>query len=268
MSASDTTEIRLIATVKAYPAVSTRHGEVVCIAGIRTDSEAPEWVRLWPIDFRGLESSDKFRKYEEITLRAKRSPKDRRPESWSPELESIARTNRFLSADHNWHTRKALVEPLMAESMCEIVRRQELDGTSLGVFRPAEVLDLIAVPNVGEWDDKQKGLLGQLSFLTKDRQPLQKIPYDFKYRYRCSDAGCKTHTQGIVDWELMQAYRGWGGSEEEKLRKVKAKWLDQVCGVDRDTAFFVGNQHQSLRGFLVLGVFWPRVESQLRLQLD
>ena len=40
-------------------------------------------------------------------------------------------------------------------------------------------------------------------------------------------------------------------------RLLRDKFLDQLCGEDRDTYFFVGNQFRHPRGFLVLGVFWP-----------
>ncbi len=56
--------IELIVTVKAYPNISQRYGEVVCVAGIRTDVEPNRWVRLFPIQFRDLEFSKRFKKYQ------------------------------------------------------------------------------------------------------------------------------------------------------------------------------------------------------------
>ena len=47
--------IRLAITVIAYPVISSALGEVVCVAGIRTDSlMQPEWVRLFPFRRRNL----------------------------------------------------------------------------------------------------------------------------------------------------------------------------------------------------------------------
>ena len=54
--------VRLMVTVKAYPNISQRHGEVVCVAGIRTDQAQPAWVRLWPVQFRDLAFADRFEK--------------------------------------------------------------------------------------------------------------------------------------------------------------------------------------------------------------
>lgn len=47
---------------------------------------------------------------------------------------------------------------------------------------------------------------------------------------------------------------------------MKIRWVGDLCASDRDTAFFVGNQHQHLNSFLVLGVWWPeRRPEQLAL---
>jgi len=60
--------IRVVPTVKAYPEASQRHGETVCVAGVRTDVGPYRWVRLWPINFRGLSFDEQFKKYEEIEI--------------------------------------------------------------------------------------------------------------------------------------------------------------------------------------------------------
>ena len=47
------------------------------------------WVRLFPLDYRGLPRASQFKKYEVIELEASKSSKDSRPESFSPVLDSI-----------------------------------------------------------------------------------------------------------------------------------------------------------------------------------
>jgi hypothetical protein len=46
---------------------------------------------------------------------------------------------------------------------------------------------------------------------------------------------------------------------------LRTRWLDEMCGSDKETAFIVGNQHQHPDGFLVLGVWWPPRRDQLSL---
>lgn len=102
--------------------------------------------------------------------------------------------------------------------------------------------------------------LGLRSLFFPGKTGLEKIPYRFRYLYHCDDADCPGHEQTIVDWEIAQLYRTLrdkGDTEADVLRKIKDKWLGQMCSAKRDTAFFVGNQFRNPDGFLVLGVFWP-----------
>ncbi len=94
---------------------------------------------------------------------------------------------------------------------------------------------------------------------------LELIPWRFKYHYECDDPACNTHTQSIVDWEIAATYRRVRNRPHWRER-LKARWLGDLCAPERDTAFFVGNQHQHPNAFLVLGVWWPdRRPQQLAL---
>jgi hypothetical protein len=81
--------LRILPVVKAYPVVDqVSFSEAVCVAGITV--EAPHrWIRLFPLDYRGLERAQQFRKYEITELDVVKSAKDSRPESYAPVLESI-----------------------------------------------------------------------------------------------------------------------------------------------------------------------------------
>lgn len=246
----------VLVTVKAYPEPSQRHGEVVCVAGIRTDVKPYTWVRLWPIDFRGQPVADRFRKYQFVHVDASKSRSDTRPESHRPNLDSLT-TGDQLSTANGWASRRPYVEPLIADSMCGILRRQAEDGTSLGAFRPAEVLDLEITDNK-PWAPEQRNALAQLSLFSADRKELEWIPHRFHYRYRCAEEGCNGHRQMIIDWEIKQAYRRWSSEYPSDWQaRLRDKWLGELCAPDRDTVFFAGNQYAAPRGFLVLGVWWP-----------
>ncbi len=51
---------RVLVTVMTYPHPSSKYGELVCTAGI---TEALEWVRLYPIDYRYRLREQQFHKY-------------------------------------------------------------------------------------------------------------------------------------------------------------------------------------------------------------
>ncbi len=195
-----------------------------------------------------------------------------------PVTESL-RVGKVIGLKDGWAARRALVEPLRVDSMCEVQRRQQLDGTSLGVFKPSEVQDLVIEADSALWDAKHEAVIAQPSLFAPDKKRLVKIPYRFKYRYRCGGS-CSGHEQTVVDWEIGEAFLGWNRFDvEDRLQRIRERWLNELCGPDKDTRFFVGNQHQHPGSFLVLGVFWPPATTeeapelpvspeQLRLGLD
>ena len=72
--------IRMAVTVMAYPAISGRHGESVCLAGLRTDSlMQTEWVRLFPFKGRDLPGGLRISKWDEIELEVARPRPDHAP---------------------------------------------------------------------------------------------------------------------------------------------------------------------------------------------
>lgn len=250
--------ISLFVTVKGYPAVSTTYGEAVCVAGIRTDTERPEWARLFPVQYRELGWTNRFKKYQRVTLEAIKHSSDQRPETYRPDITTLECGELITTAKDGWDRRRDIIEPLVVDSMCDVVRRQELDRTSLGVFQPAEVRDLV-IEKADTWSPQQDMVANQPSLLFPNKSTLEQIPYRFSYRYTCGPS-CRTkdgHTQSIIDWEIGQAFRSWPYDEPERLEKIRDHWLNKLCAADRDTFFFVGNTHVHQRSFMVLGVFWP-----------
>lgn len=270
--------------VKAYPAVSRKHGEVACVAGVEfrhTDAlSRPEvhWIRLFPVPFRDLDDEQQFAKYQPISVRVENHSSDSRPETRRPDRESIEVTGDTIPAKGDWLGRRPYVEPLMADSMCAIQRRRQQDRTSLGLFRPAETLGL-DIESIDVKEEKegltetmarreaQGSLLkgGEIDEQAELLGALDLIPYRFKLRYRCDDPGCQGHAQSIVDWEVLQFFR----RERQKPdweQIVRRRVIEEVCAPDRDVALIVGNQHQHENAFLVLGFWRPKkIAEQLGL---
>lgn len=249
--------IQLVVTVKAYPSASVKYGETVCVAGIRTDTPSPRWVRLYPVDFRDLPFDRQFNKWSEIGVSVTASS-DSRPESVKPDTSTI-QVVRGLSSARDWAERRPLVEPLIVDSMCGVLERQREDGASLAAFRPHTVFDVLVEKETDDWTQGQLDSLSKLSLFAQDKQTLEKIPWRWKYHYSCGP-DCNGHRQTIIDWEIHQAWRKWRGryGSEGAAQRVRDKWLKELAGSDRDTVFFVGNQRAHPEGFLVLGVYWPR----------
>jgi hypothetical protein len=168
----------VLVTVKAYPTVSERHGEAVCVAGIRTDVVPHSWVRLFPVPYRDLPLEQRFQKWQVIDLEAQRGA-DTRPESYIPIVPTI-RLGRVVGTGNGWAERRMLVEPFLQPSMCGVRSRRKAEGTSLALIRPREVTRLEITKAEG-WSPGQRGIVGQgrLDDLDRSRQSLEELPYKF-----------------------------------------------------------------------------------------
>jgi hypothetical protein len=260
--------MRILPVVKAYPVLDqVSFSEAVCVAGITVDPPH-QWVRLFPMDFRGLDVAQQFKKYAFIEFDARKSRTDPRPETFTPVLDSVTLTGEHIDTEEGtWRRRLPYFDALMNKSMCEIQRRQKVDGTSLGVFRPAEVFGLsVAVQEPG-FAARQEAILNQQSLLgdrvgDERRTSLEPLPIKAKFRYRCSDTRCSgKHEQSFIDWELgafVRRLRAAGAEDDELFEGVRGKFLGEMCAPERDTRFIVGSMLAHPASFLVLGLVWPK----------
>jgi len=251
---------KILVTVKAYPAIARRSGESVCVAGVRLDTPVREWIRLFPVGFRALPKDRQFEKYQVISLRVRRGASDRRGESFKPDLESLALGDK-IDSGRRWQRRWELIEPLAgATTTCALAKEAAVRGQgapSLGLIKPRQITGLTVDENPlyqpGGSTEIDVDLFGT------EREVLEATPFVVRYRYLCMEPGCNGHDQSIVDWESGQlARRNLSNRTAEEAKALhRERFLDQMCGPGRDTYFYVGNQHQHPRSFLVLGVFWP-----------
>ncbi|MHB1034844.1 MAG: hypothetical protein ACYC35_09820 [Pirellulales bacterium] len=182
-------------TVKAYPTPSTRHIETVCVAAITREEG---WVRLYPINFRSLPDNQSFKKYQRIQLRMRRHDRDHRPESYRPDEHSI-QLGKVLGTKDQWRERWQWIRPTLGPSMCELQRLQESHGNSLGCIKLRDIDDFIVEEADAEWTGRKQATIDQLTLFDPVEAKLEKIPFVFKYRYRCESPDCRGHNQSIID---------------------------------------------------------------------
>lgn len=149
------------------------------------------------------------------------------------------------------------------------------DRRSLAIIRPREVTDMRIEEVAIDLEKKQfaEVLAGSPTLFEDDadrarqRQALEQIPFRFKYEYRCEHPQCKGHDQSIIDWEIGALFRkiNHRANWQELIRE---KWLIELCGETRDTAFIVGNHNRYRGTFMVLGVWWPPRKDQLALDVN
>ena len=254
--------LRVLITVKAAPNPSERYGETVCVAGLRLDPDDAGWVRLYPVNFRELDSDNRFRKYDVVTVTARPNPGDPRAESWRPQMDTLAVETHLPP----WRRRKAYVDDFTQGTMCGLIEaaRGGSPARSLAAIRPRQVTGLDIEPHPGWSAEDERKIAQYVSQLELpgvgrgERTALEAPRFNGWYRYLCQAPGCRQHRQGIYDWEWVALQRNLTHLADPEARTaLRERFLDQMCAPDKDLVFFVGNQQKRPQGFMVLGLFYP-----------
>jgi hypothetical protein len=250
---------RVLIAVRTYPVPATKGIEVSCTAAITDDGQ---WMRLFPVPYRFLDNDKRFHKWQWIDVSVIKASDDPRPESFKLNDASIEIVSNVPTTD-GWRARKELVYPLRRPSLCSIQQEQkERRFPTLGIFKPGTIKKLVIEPTTPEWTAKEAALLKQhgqqaLAIGNRPARPLEKLPFNFRYIFRCDDGSCKGHEMTCFDWEMAQSYRSWrrdyGESWQEKFRqKYETEMKERF-----DTHFFVGTMHQHPDTWIIVGLFYP-----------
>jgi len=257
--------LRFLVTAKTQPIPSTKYRETVCTAGI---TEGGEWVRLYPVPFRYWEGPQQFGLYDWVEVPARKRPpgSDKRKENWAPAGE--LRVLEQVGTQDKWAERKRLLLPRVAPSLEWLHEEYERDGTSLGIIRPAEVLDVVVEADDSDWTPRQQAALEQMALDGSKPKALEKPGHWFSYRFRCDGANCRGHCLQILDWGLYELYRTTKHRRDEgaAVEGTREKCWELVAS-DKDPYFFVG-KHSRYPGFMVIGMFYPPRDERIPLPLD
>ena len=140
---------------------------------------------------------------------------------------------------------------------------------SLGVLKPAEIVDFVIEPSEREWKKEWQDQFRQYNLFELDdegkgktRPIIRKVPYKYSYKF-LSEGDISPHKLMIEDWELGELY--WnclyrsGGNEKEANRLVRQKYYDEFM-TKKDLHLFLGTtkvHHFSNSPFIIIGVFYP-----------
>jgi len=258
-------EEKIFIVVKTAPHPSVSYREIVCTAGI---TEKGKWIRLYPISYRYLNFFQRYQKYQWIQAQIRKTAKDKRIDSYRPSPNSITPIGKRVDTKNNWQERKKIVLPTLSQSLEMLMEERDKYKISLGIFKPKEVNDLIIEPDDRKWSQKHQAVLGQQVLFEKQTKELEKIPYRFRYKFRCANRDCKGHALQITDWEIYELYRRLKNKNKYDIDKVlagvKQKWLDEFWRGELDSYLIVGTSHP-YQTFIVLGVFRPKKEQNLPL---
>ncbi len=273
---------RILIAVKTYPTLSEKYDELVCTAGFREDGS---WIRVYPVPFRKLDYSNRYKKWQWITLDVTKNTKDFRKESYRPtNIEDDIEIGEFVDTRKNWAKRKRYALKHIYYNMTELIEEAKNPeiGTSLAVFKPKEVLDFVWEQCDRDWDKKKLDAVianqAQHSLFDEDATRVffkvaKKVPYEFSYIFTSEDG--KERKLMIEDWELGMLY--WNcleqanGNEDVACQKVREKYFDEMIQKS-DFYFFLGTTKRfhnvAPNPFIIIGTFWPQKENGTQLELQ
>ena len=125
---------RVLITARTYPTPAKKGVEVSCTAGI---TDQGEWIRLFPIPYRFLESDKRFKKYQWIEVEIAKSS-DPRPESYEVNIDSIHILGDPLPTRPYWQPRMDIISPLEVTLPVLFAASSEPRRTSNSWILPAE----------------------------------------------------------------------------------------------------------------------------------
>jgi hypothetical protein len=268
---------RILITVKTYPTLSRKHGELVCTAGLR---ENGTWIRIYPVPFRLLDYKNRYSKFDWIEALFTKNGSDPRPESFRLNDPSSINKVGEMGTQDGWRERRAFVlgKTKLHDRLGDLIEAAHNNELSLAVFKPARILDFIWEGTDREWDSEKveemrsKGDQGELFAAENWRDALKLIPkLPYKFSYRFTDIEGKQSTLQVLDWETGQLYwnclRTAEGDEGAALQKVRQKYFDAF--IKTDLHFFLGTtlayHSWATNPWVIIGVFPAPSEMQQTL---
>jgi hypothetical protein len=158
--------VKVLVTVKAYPAISKKYKETVCTAGL---TEEGNWIRIYPIPFRLLDYENKFRKYEWVELDLERNMSDFRLESYRLKdlfLKDMVSHGIVKADGDTWAERRSIILKKVYTNFGTLFSEAKNKSiyTSLAVFKPTKIIDFVYKETKREWSKKRKIILSQRKF--------------------------------------------------------------------------------------------------------
>jgi hypothetical protein len=258
---------RVLILCKTYPSPRASYSETSCVAGV---TEAGKLIRLFPVPFRLIADEQQFRKWQWVTALVERARDDHRPESHRIFVDKIECDAAPLPAGKlGWPRRLEWLRnvPVYAD-FGAIEESRITSGATLALLRPSRILELeIKATKNPDWTDEEKTKLTQMQQQamlfteeenTREVALLEKIPFDFHYRYECVVEGrAAVYRHKLVDWEVGALYRrlrrqygplGW----EQPFR---AKYESELPA--RDLHLLLGTIHRFPGQWLAVSVIAP-----------
>ncbi|HEV7395178.1 MAG TPA: hypothetical protein VGN86_01605 [Pyrinomonadaceae bacterium] len=199
-------------------------------------------MRLHPVPMRYMDTEHRFHAFQRITARVQKHDTDPRPESYRIDPNSIQVGE--IITNHN--LRRSYIEnsPHLIQSVEALKDKQHVDGTSLGIVSPKDILDCWIEKRPAsekvEWEANEKIRMAQQNLFGEKVKPLDFPEVKFMVQWTCDDQSCQGHSMGLLQWGINELYRKYKADPDcdEKVIEAMQKRLNQW---ERDVFMFLGN---------------------------
>ena len=223
-------------------------------------NEAGQLRRIFPVPFRLLDGSQRFKKWEWIDAKLATTSKDQRPESRRIDVDSVVRSGSVIGTEDEWAERLRWVEPHIVPSFNALEKRRQESGETLGLLSPTRILSLEIKPvEQASWTSQDLEKLTRDGLFdtpaVKARPPLRKLPLDFYYHYEIETAsGVEKHRHKITDWEIGALY--WKCHDKPNCEELLRQRLETEFSAKR-LIFLMGTVHRFPDQWLIVGLIYP-----------
>jgi len=216
--------------------------------------------RLYPVPFRLLDGPKQFHRWDWIRARVTSPIRDNRPESRTIDVDSI-QTIDHIDTDHNWDERMQWISPHILGSFLELEERRQNTGETLGFICPTSIKLLIKKSDNPNWTTEESEKLTKTMLFdsseVRNRQILEKIPFDFYYLYKFSDdLDAPEFKHKITDWEICALYRNLVKNHGTNWQIPFTQKLESEFS-SLHLTFLMGTMHRFPDIWLIVGLVYP-----------
>jgi hypothetical protein len=240
--------IELMVNCKTYPAVSSKYVETVCTGGVQATGE---FVRLYPVPFRFLDSEEQYGRWDVIKVRGYRDTKDTRPESWHLEPGTpIEKIDTITTDRQRWEWMRKTVHNSAGD--------MEAKGVTNGCVE-IEPIELYWKADVKEWSASQLNVIRQGDlFATKEQlQSLaDRVPWQFRLKYREKNTGREDDGK-VLAWSYYQGFRRARvetGTDKAALEVVTNRIRDSIFNPEK-TVFAILGTHSRFGHWMISSLY-------------
>ena len=240
--------LELMVNCKTYPAVSTKYVETVCTGGVRPNGD---FVRLYPVPFRFLDTEEQYARWDVIRVRAYRDTKDPRPESWHIEPGvAIEKVEAITTDKRRWEW--------MSKTIHESAEAMEARGMTNGCVE-IEPIELYWKSDPKEWTPNQMNVIlqGDLFAPKEQMESLSdRVPWQFRLKYREKNTG-RTDDGKVLAWSYYQGYRRarLGVARDEDALEVIADRVRGSIFNPEKTVFAILGTHSRFGHWMISSLY-------------